>query len=307
VPIAPAWLLIRRASTPEKGVGVPVGPGDPETAVRRFEQGDFMKKWIATNPARMSIGFVAVLAWMSISAAPAWGGMVLLNPSSDQYAGDLSAGTVVAHARFRLDNNNWDLLLDRDGHPGNGNDLGQADLGTLAAMNGLWHGFRLAYSPVRGFAFRVTNLATGLGRELSWAGPPPAFNALRLQSRALGSATMEVGLDVRDLTWQVGSPHGTQGTLGSLDVYSPISGPSVVASNWLLADFDLASTEWEISGLLRPAMAGTGNPQERLRLYLDVMDVPAHPAVPEPLAAALLGLGALVLLATGRLRSPRAA
>ncbi len=284
-----------------------MSPGGPARAVRGFEQGGFMKRLITAAPAWLSAGLVAAAVWLSISAAPAWGGMVLLNPSSDQYAGDLSTGTVVAHARFRVDNNNWDMLLDRDGYPGSGNDLGQADLGTLAAMNGLWHGFRLTYSPAGGFAFRVTNPATGLGRELSWAGPSPAFNALRLQSRALGTATMEVGLDVRELAWQVGSPHDTRGTLGNLDVYSPIGGPSVLADNWLLADFDLASTEWEISGLLRPAMAGTGNPQERLRLYLDVMDVPAHPAVPEPLAAVLLGLCTLALLVTGRLRSPRAA
>ncbi len=261
-----------------------------------------MIKQVTGYPGHIPAGLVVAAVLMPIPAVPARAGMVLLNPSPDQYAGNLSMGTVVAHARFRVDNNNWDMLLDRDGRPGNGNDLGQADLGHIAAMNGFWYRFRLAYSPVGGFALRMTNLTTGVGRELSWSGPPPAFNALRLESRAAGTATMEAGLNVRDLVWQVGSPHHTVGLFGNLDVYSPVGGPSVTASNWLLADFDLSSTAWEIQALLRPAMAGTGNPQERLRLYLDVMDVPAVPAVPEPLPAVLLGLGTLALLATSRLR-----
>ena len=262
-----------------------------------------MKKQVTAYPGHIPVGLVVAAVLMPIPAVPARAGMVLLNPSPGQYAGDLSSGMLVAHARFRVDNNNWDMLLDRDGHPGNGNDLGQANLGGIPAMNGFWHGFRLAYSPVGGLAFQVTNLTTGVGRELFWSGPPPAFNALRLESRASGTATMEAGLDVRDLAWRVGPPHDTLGAFGNLDVHSPINGPSALACNWLLADFDLSSTEWEVHGLLRPAMAGTGNPQERLRLYLDIMDVPAAPAVPEPLPAVLLGLGTLALLATARVRS----
>jgi hypothetical protein len=229
------------------------------------------------------------------AATTACAGVIYLDPTN--YSGDPTAGANAAHARFRVDYGAWDLLLDRDRAPKNGNDLRSVNLGNTAKMNGVWWAFTLDYTPEDGLTYTVTGADEKKGHTLKWKKDEiTSFDTITLESRAFASVTQSRSLDVRDLAFAIGGDHEVRGAFHDLDVASVAgSGLDHHASSFAWANMDLSLTPWTLSGRLRPTVEGSNakeNASENLRLYVDLRNNPGGGGTaPEP--------GTLVLLAAG--------
>jgi len=233
------------------------------------------------------------------SAAAAHAQFVAINPDPADVTGDPLDGSLVAHARYRVDKNNWDMLFDHDRTPGNKNDLGTLNIGNVANMSGRWYDFSLQFDPKSAFTFSIIDRDTGLQNTIRWERDlPSAFNVLSLESRALGTGNQSRALDLTDLklSFQDFAP-SVSGEFGDLSVASEKDPKPVnsVKSAYAMADFNLGSVAWMLTGSFKPTVIGNdGNPQEALRLYIDVRQSSATvcaPAIPEP--------GTLLLVAAG--------
>lgn len=242
---------------------------------------------------------IAALALIAITAA-AQAQFVAINPDPSSVSGNPLEGSLVAHARYRVDNNNWDMLFDRDRTPGNGNDLGTLNIGNIAAMSGRWYDFSLQFDPKAAFTFSIVDRATGKQALIKWGSDLPTdFNVLSLEPRALGTTTQSRALDLTNLKLSFTDfAPAVSGAFPDMAVASNFGPTPVnsVKSAYAMADFNLASVAWMLTGSFKPTVSGstTGNPQEALRFYIDARQSGATfcpPPAPEP--------GTLLLVAAG--------
>lgn len=125
-----------------------------------------------------------LLAVAGFLSTVARGDVIWVNPAADKVTGDPLSGVLAAHARYRVDHNNWDALLARDHTPGNGNDLGTLHLGNNSGMHSIWFNFTLDYHVGSGFSFALVNTGTGSQQLVNWSGAlPGSFNTLNLEAR----------------------------------------------------------------------------------------------------------------------------
>lgn len=232
----------------------------------------------------------AILGIAIAGAASALAGIVNVAPGS--YTGDPTGGSLAAHARFRVDTGNWDMLLDRDRQPENGS-IGTRNLGSN--FNNQWLSFSITNVPGTGLSFRMWSAS--FDQTIPWSGAlPSSFDTILLESRATldSNQTGTRSLSVQNLSF---AGQTSTGTWGNLSVSQ--TGPGTqLASTFAWADYNLATASWTLSGQLmanNAAIGGNLNPSERLRLYFDFRDtdVALLTAVPVPGAALLgaLGLG----------------
>ncbi len=232
-------------------------------------------------------------------AATAQAQFVSINPDSADVKGNPLDGSLVAHARYRVNNINWDMLFDRDRTPGNNNDLGTLNIGSITEMSGRWYDFNLSYSPKTFFTFSIIDRDSNKQSLIKWSSDlPSAFNVLSLETRAQGTTSQSRALDLTNLKLSFsGSAPRVDGAFDTLSVSSDL-GPKPVNSiktAYALADFNLGSVAWMLTGSFRPTITGSsGNPEDSLHLYIDARQSSAtfcSPAVPEP--------GTLILVAAG--------
>jgi hypothetical protein len=241
-------------------------------------------------------GAVAVIGLATATSALA--GVIYLNPAEPTF--DPTAGALVAHARFKVSDNAWDMVLDRDATSGNGNDVGTRDLGNVTVLTSDWWNVTLAYLPSTGLTYTAVSDSGQHTGTLSWTGTAiTGFDTIVLESRAHASHTQTRSLEVRDLAFAVGGGDGVLGIFPNLDVASVAgAGADVRASTFAWADFDLSQTAWTLTGRVRPTVTGTGpadNPGDNLRLFVELRDSGGVTA-PESASLTLILTGALLMV-----------
>lgn len=232
----------------------------------------------------------AVMGGAHLGLGSAEAAVTLTTPSSDP-----ASGSVLANARFRVDNNAWDIFLDDTPSPTVGSP--QANLGNIIALSGKSIDLLLKYDSTEGeLTFTLTpdgGSATNLTIDKD-----ESFDQIILQPRALADKDgRHQKLQLTDVTFTYDDGTGTSSESfapGALDVEAEFTGSSVndVTYGLIESNTDLSLIDWEIAATLLPEVLGTGNPSERLKLDIFL--------IPEPAAATLLGLPLLLARRTRR-------
>lgn len=240
----------------------------------------------------LTAGLIAILSFTASAA----------NVSINQSA--LSSGTTVASARIRASNNAWDVGLS-NGVDYSGSNSWHSAMASTFISPGRTYNFTLEHRAGQGFIFTVVDSRTARTTVQAWgnfSAPLPgnvlstlgghtatdSFNALQLESRAtINGATTSFS----DLVFTSSDLSSTgsfyDGTLTRTTVIG--SNPVGTAKQSLLADVDLSSRTWTLSGtvgLIRGAGIGGA---DNVSFTVGMMNVAVPgPAVPEPSGAALL-------------------
>lgn len=235
------------------------------------------------------VGAVAasMLGVCKVSAAE-----VALNASGNGYT---FSGDVV-DARYRLSNTNWDHALSTSSNVTPTTLASTANIGNNSSLNNVTWDFALAFSPVNGWTYSLSNGTTSHVRTWSapfnGVGPFRSFNALEIFVVATNpNATVYQSVTARATEMTFTSAQAT--TTGSLvDLVSVSAG---LVRQFVISDTDLSTIAWSLQGKVNLAYvlnAGqtAGNLDERLKF-----DIKGENAVPGPAGLALLaaaGLGA---------------
>jgi hypothetical protein len=251
-----------------------------------------------------------------------------------------SIGTIVVGAKYRYSNTNFDQSLDAGGGTtlvsGVPNFLGR-DRGNRAALDGALHSFVFEHRSGEGFIFSLTNPG-GVTWTQAWGtfAPPVVADQSIAQLPATAATGQPVGTllapglpyNALHLEWRATPIGATTPTVifsdlsfvspGLTQIGSLVTGGTVLQagnpvnpnfpdpngnfySQWLVADVNLASFDWTLSGKVSlsssPIPGGAGG-DELVRFDVSGKQVaftPPDDDVPAPASLALFGLGALAL------------
>ncbi len=221
-------------------------------------------------------------------------------------------GTGRGEARFRVDNNNWDLAL---GNTVPGSAV-TANVGNLNQLRNVDYYFSLTHNPNGQLTFRVQNSVTNAVTTLNFLLSNPDFNVIRIQGTATAQPTRSTRIN--DLQFAIGccQVYGdTQGLANLLITPSTPAGglptfPGDAAgtkSNWIVSDTNLGTLAWRLTGTVRFGQTTNQNPSENLKMSITLgkytivnFGTPAIPEVPEPRTYLLMGTGLCAMVLLGR-------
>lgn len=244
----------------------------------------------------------AAAAALVACASHAGAGVITLDMPDAQIA---STSGNVLDARYRISNNNWDQLIAKDSNITPDTIVATRNLGNHNALNGALWNFTISYDTVAGWSFNMTHVSGGspgvTDSTLTWSvphgpdntSPFRSYNGLELFA-VIGSLPSGITAASMEATGLAFSSAGNT-IVGSLGDVSSTGG---LVRKWIYADFDLASTNWSLTGQLKGAFVGStgSNLDERIKFDVKATTITV---VPTPAAAAILGLAGL---ATARRR-----
>ncbi|MCK6371394.1 MAG: VPLPA-CTERM sorting domain-containing protein [Gammaproteobacteria bacterium] len=206
---------------------------------------------------------------------------------------EVSGGTV-SDSRYRISNNNWDMIIAPAGNPISG--FAQSNLGNDAALSGNTYAFEAKYTAGTGYSFQIFgsfNGGTLVDPLVSWTtadgakngkSPTDSYNAILLNARADGVSTMTIS----DLAFSISGAS----TSGSLASPMAVAGGSM--QQWLVADGSLSGTSWTLTGKLNgTGAAAVGDEGLKFDVYTKNVSLVPVPAAAWLLASALGGLAGL--------------